>query len=281
MNRPYIVCHMMASLDGRIDCAMMEKLEGTREYEETLQALNAPTTLSGRVTAQLEMAGPGEFVPADPAPYAREGFSKKTEARGYQVVVDTQGRLLWDDAGGEEAPLVIVTSQQVPKEYLADLDAKHISWIACGEAKIDLARAVALLAAEFGVERLAVVGGGSINAGFLAQKAAGAVRQKMRETGAFGTDQNKSNANKRARRHNLAVVMYDRIAELAETKVASIGDQASVPAETAGKLNADTKDTFQRMDERIKAMGVAGPFLRSKDALEMVKAMRKGFYRDT
>ena len=121
----------------------------------------------------------------------------------------------------------------------------------------------------------------AINAGFLAQKAAGAIRQKMRETGAFGTDQNKSNANKRARRHNLAVVMYDRIAELAETKVASIGDQASVPAETAGKLNADTKDTFQRMDERIKAMGVAGPFLRSKDALEMVKAMRKGFYRDT
>ena len=167
MNRPYIVCHMMASLDGRIDCAMTEKLEGTREYEETLQALNAPTTLSGRVTAQLEMAGPGEFVPADPAPYAREGFSKKTEARGYQVVVDTQGRLLWDDAGGAEAPLVIVTSQQVPKEYLADLDAKHISWIACGEAKIDLARAVELLAAEFGVERLAVVGGGSINAGFL------------------------------------------------------------------------------------------------------------------
>ena len=121
----------------------------------------------------------------------------------------------------------------------------------------------------------------AINIGFLAQKAAGAIRQKMRKTGAFGSDQNKSNANKRARRHNLAVVMYDRIAELAETKVASIGDQAAVPAETAGKLNENTQKTFQLMDERIKAMGVAGPFLRSKDALEMVKAMRKGFYRDT
>ena len=31
---------------------------------------------------------------------------------------------------------------------------------------------------------------------------------------------------------------------------------------------------------RIKAMGVSGPFLRSADAIEMVKAMRKGFYRD-
>lgn len=24
MNKPYIVCHMMASVDGRIDCAMTE-----------------------------------------------------------------------------------------------------------------------------------------------------------------------------------------------------------------------------------------------------------------
>ena len=75
--------------------------------------------------------------------------------------------------------------------------------------------------------------------------------------------------------------MYDRVVELAETKVASIEGQTSVPAETAANLTPKTQETFQRLDERIKAMGVAGPFLRSKNALEMVKAMRKGFYRDT
>ena len=26
MNKPYIVCHMMTSVDGRIDCAMTEHL---------------------------------------------------------------------------------------------------------------------------------------------------------------------------------------------------------------------------------------------------------------
>ena len=26
MKKPYIVCHMMTSLDGRIDCAMTEQL---------------------------------------------------------------------------------------------------------------------------------------------------------------------------------------------------------------------------------------------------------------
>lgn len=74
MNRPYIVCHMMASVDGRIDCAMTEKLEGTKEYYESLQALDVPMTLSGRVTEQLEMAEPGEFEPKDHTPFAIEGF---------------------------------------------------------------------------------------------------------------------------------------------------------------------------------------------------------------
>ena len=121
----------------------------------------------------------------------------------------------------------------------------------------------------------------AIGAGFLIQKAASKIRQDWRESGKFGSDQNKSDANKLIRRHNLAVVMYDRISELAETKVASIDNQASVPAETAAKLTEGTQKTFQLMDERIRAMGVAGPFLRSKNAPEMVKAMRKGFYRDT
>ena len=56
MNRPHIICHMMTAVDGRIDCGMTAKLEGVKEYYETLHALNTPTSLSGRVTAQLEMA---------------------------------------------------------------------------------------------------------------------------------------------------------------------------------------------------------------------------------
>lgn len=61
MSKPYIVCHMMTVLDGRIDCRMTAKMPGVEEYYSTLAALNAPTNWSGRVTAQLEMAEPGQF----------------------------------------------------------------------------------------------------------------------------------------------------------------------------------------------------------------------------
>ncbi len=30
MNKPYIICHMMTSVDGRIDCAMTEHLPGVQ-----------------------------------------------------------------------------------------------------------------------------------------------------------------------------------------------------------------------------------------------------------
>lgn len=167
MKKPYIVCHMMTSIDGRIDCAMTEHLPGVQEYYDTLDALDAPTRISGRVTAQLEMANPGTFASKTVTPLGQEAFSKVTDADGYEVVIDTHGTLLWDGAVGER-PLLIVTSEQVSKEYLAYLDGQQISWIACGKEKVDLPRACEILAEKFGVKRAAVVGGGHINAGFLA-----------------------------------------------------------------------------------------------------------------
>ena len=53
MKKPYIICHMMMSIDGRIDCAMTEQIHGANEYYSLLKELNVPTTLSGRVTGRL------------------------------------------------------------------------------------------------------------------------------------------------------------------------------------------------------------------------------------
>ena len=77
MKKPYIICHMMISLDGRIDCAMTEHLPGVDDYYQTLEALSVPTTVTGRVTAQLEMALPGTFQAKDPTPVGSEAFSKR------------------------------------------------------------------------------------------------------------------------------------------------------------------------------------------------------------
>ncbi len=166
-KRPYTICHMMTSVDGRIDCAMTAQLQGVEDYYRTLEEIRVPTTVGGRVTAELEMAEPGFFQPKNPESYGKEGFSKKAEAAGYEVITDTKGTLLWPDASGMVKPYLILTGEQVAKEYLAYLDEQNISWIACGKEKINLVRAAEILAEEFGVERMGIVGGPKINTAFL------------------------------------------------------------------------------------------------------------------
>lgn len=169
MSKPYIICHMMTAVDGRIDCAMTEQLPGVEEYYSTLDALKTHTHVSGRVTAELEMALPGKFESAVSTPLGMEAFYKAADADGYEVVVDTRGTLLWNDCANEKCPMLVISSENVSREYLEYLKKQHISWIACGKEKINLKRSCEILSDEFGVKRMAVVGGGHINAGFLAE----------------------------------------------------------------------------------------------------------------
>lgn len=158
---------MMTSIDGRIDCAMTAQLKGVDEYYQVLGELDIPTTVSGRTTAELEMALPGKFKPENPEKYGKDGFSKKTDAPGYEVIVDTKGTLLWEKETSSEKPHLIITSTQVTKDYLKYLDGQNISWIVSGDEHINLAGAVQVLTDQFHVKRMGVVGGPTINTAFL------------------------------------------------------------------------------------------------------------------
>lgn len=74
MNKPYIICHMMTSVDGRIDCAMTEHLPGVSEYYATL---DAPSRVSGRITAQLERRSRGHFPARQPHPSERRHIPRR------------------------------------------------------------------------------------------------------------------------------------------------------------------------------------------------------------
>ncbi len=166
--KPYIICHMMASVDGRIDCAMTEQIDPSNAYYDALERLDCPTTIEGRVTKQIHYALAEPFVATSPEPVGRTAFHKAAEGKqGYDVAVDTHGKLRWP-AKRYGRPLLVIASEDCPKEYFDTLDQQGISWIAVGKNRIDLARAVDILNTEFGVERIAVVGGGHINGAFLA-----------------------------------------------------------------------------------------------------------------
>ena len=165
--RPYIICHMMASIDGRIDCEMTEHIGGN-EYYDALAQLNCDSNLSGRVTMQMHYALSEPFVATDSTPIGRSAFYKAVDSdKGYNIALDSKGRLRWPDTAEDEQPLLVITSEKAPNAYLETLRKQQISWIAVGKEEVDLERAVEMLNEQFGVKRLAVVGGGHINGAFL------------------------------------------------------------------------------------------------------------------
>ncbi len=165
LARPYIICHMMQSIDGRVDCDMVEHISGD-EYYDALDQLNCPSTVEGKHSFQIHQCGFEEFKTSNGKAVGKECFHKAKDADGYEISVDTRGTLLWDNC--DNINRLCIVSERVSEEYLAYLRKLGISYIATGKDRIDLKRAVEILHDEFGVKRLAVVGGGKINGGFLA-----------------------------------------------------------------------------------------------------------------
>lgn len=158
---------MYSSLDGRIDCAMTEKIDPeAKAYYSHLASFGDFTQINGKTTNAMHYAQNGVFE-AKNYRACGECFFKAEDAAGYQICMDTKGTLLWRTNCVDEKPLVVVTSGKAGTEYLDYLKSKKISYIACGAEKIDLKKAVFVLEKEFGVKKSVITGGGHINGSFL------------------------------------------------------------------------------------------------------------------
>lgn len=165
--KPYIICHMMSLLDGRIDCDVTEQIESGDEYYDALNKLDCPSMLMGRATMQMHYALPEPFIAENKSPIGEEQFHVAISTKGYLIAIDTMGKLRWPHNQFDGMPLLVITSEDCPKEYLDTLSKQFISWIATGKNGIDLKRAMEILYTEFKVERLSLTGGGHINGAFL------------------------------------------------------------------------------------------------------------------
>lgn len=155
----------MQSLDGRVACDMVDKISGD-EYYTALDTLACHSHVEGKMSYQIHYCGFEEYKSESGLPVGKETFHIANKANGYSISVDTRGTLLWE--GTDNSNRLCIVSEQVTEDYLTYLCEKGISYIATGKERIDLRRAMEILHEEFGVERVAVVGGGKINGGFLA-----------------------------------------------------------------------------------------------------------------
>lgn len=165
--RPYIICHMLSSVDGRIDGASLKGLMPSGEYEATAAQLDGDAWICGRTTMQQHFADPEPFQRTSDEPAGPQPVHVARRGKSYAVAVDTGGKLRWSSPEIEGDHLICIVSERVPMDYLAMLRKTGISYVVSGESAVDLLRAVNLLGEHFGIRRLLLEGGGNINGAFL------------------------------------------------------------------------------------------------------------------
>lgn len=166
--KPYVVCHMVASIDGRILHSRWrpQTRSGGDLFERLHVKIGGDAWLVGRVTGQEFAKATAYDAPADRV-YPREPWLARRDAAAYGVVLDAQGRIAWgrSDIGGD--PIVVVLTEQVSDAHLAGLRKDGVSYFFAGARELDLAVALEFLNRELGVKRLLVEGGGVNNGSFL------------------------------------------------------------------------------------------------------------------
>lgn len=165
--KPYVICLMHSSLDGRTHGSRWRpKRAGGDWFEKIHDQLDGDAWIIGRTTGS-------EFAKGKPYPESssekvpRENWFARRDAKVYGVVLDARGKIGWgrSDIGGD--PIVVVLTESVSDAHLAGLRGEGVSYIFAGKTEIDLALTVEILNRELGVKRLLVEGGGVANGSFL------------------------------------------------------------------------------------------------------------------
>jgi riboflavin biosynthesis pyrimidine reductase len=165
--RPYVICHMGPTVDGRITgVGSLETL--TAAYERTAATFDAGGWIIGRISME-PYAGTSK-VPRRKvrSRIARRDFIGDANAETYAIAIDPSGKLTWKSNAIDGEHVIIILSERVSDDYLAFLQSKRVSYLFGGRTHIDLPKILGKLRNQFGIERLLLEGGGKINGSFLA-----------------------------------------------------------------------------------------------------------------
>jgi 2,5-diamino-6-(ribosylamino)-4(3H)-pyrimidinone 5'-phosphate reductase len=170
-RRPRVICHMMASVDGRVVTDRWPmSTEGRRQYELVHESYQADGWICGRVTMEQHFAQgvrPASEVAREHRGPPREDFVAPSDHDSFAFAVDASGRLAWESSDIDGDHVVAILSERVSDDYLASLRDCGVSYLLAGAPEVDLPLALEKIGALFGVSTLMLEGGGRINGGML------------------------------------------------------------------------------------------------------------------
>lgn len=168
-DRPFVICHMAPSVDGRIVTDEWRLPRGlAAEYERIGASYRADAWIIGRVSMEPYAGSARLPARSGRSRIPRTDFVARTDAPSYAIAIDPRGKLRWESGSIDEEHAVSILTERVPDRYLAFLRAKGVSYLFGGRSRIDLPAVLGKLRARFGIRKLLLEGGGRINGSFLA-----------------------------------------------------------------------------------------------------------------
>jgi len=165
--KPYVICHMMGSLDGRIKQNIWN-LQGRPNYfEETAEKIKTDGWLVGRVTMQEFSSKKNYLRGGTVSKIPRKDFVAVQDSKTYAIVIDPSGQCQWDTNKVTTEHVIEVLTEKVSDKYLHHLQSKNVSYIFGGKTNLDLALVLEKLYSLFSIKRLRIDGGGHVNGSFL------------------------------------------------------------------------------------------------------------------
>jgi 2,5-diamino-6-(ribosylamino)-4(3H)-pyrimidinone 5'-phosphate reductase len=164
--KPYVICHMMGSVDGRIKGAKWKIKNTAKYFEEPASKIKVDAWLVGRVTMQ-------EFSSKTPRKKRAGRFDiPKTDyvaklAKTYAVAIDPKGKCNWKTDMVSTEHVIEVLTEKVSGEYLDHLRHAGVSYIFGGKSELDLELVLTKLRKLFNIKRLRIDGGAHVNGSFL------------------------------------------------------------------------------------------------------------------
>jgi 2,5-diamino-6-(ribosylamino)-4(3H)-pyrimidinone 5'-phosphate reductase len=165
--KPYIICHMVSSVDGKIDGSALSSVMAAGEYEATGAKLKGDAWICGRTTMQQHFAEKKPFASTSQKPAGPRPVFVARKAKSYAISVDTLGKLRWSTGDLDGDHLICVVSEAAPEDYLDMLREKEVSYVVSGKFSVDLKKAVDQMGKHFGIRTLLLEGSGHINGAFL------------------------------------------------------------------------------------------------------------------
>ena len=165
--KPYVICHALGSVDGKIKQNIWGLKDHHKYFEEPAANIKADAWLVGRVTMQ-EFSSKKDLPPAKGrVVMPKADFVAPIQSKTFAVVIDPSGKCTWDSNMVSTEQVIEVLTEKVSGRYLQHLQEKGVSYVFGGEKNLDLDLVLRKLYKLFRIKTLRIDGGGHVNGAFL------------------------------------------------------------------------------------------------------------------